>query len=238
MFHAVASSSQFCGATDKSKAALFWGTNQETVAVILRSKSPSRRCQFLGPNRKTLHHLDFEAQPRNHRRQFWGQTRETVVTGFEAKLEKTVPVVLRPNHWQTVDLDFKAQPRSLHSSSPRARCRLHTVPPDLLISRLSSTKPVRPSSILCTRSPTPDMVLIAACHAAPASCTQRDKQTRFFKQTKDKGKTNESCRIRIQTSPSQWLFTIKPRNWSLDFSTCVRGWVVVYVWISVSILCV
>jgi hypothetical protein len=36
--------------------------------------------------------------------------------------------------------------------------------------------------------------------------------------TKDKGKTTEMSRIQIQTSPSQWLITIKPRNWPLRFS--------------------
>jgi hypothetical protein len=32
------------------------------------------------------------------------------------------------------------------------------------------------------------MILAAARHAAPATCTPRDKQTRFSKQNKDKGK--------------------------------------------------
>jgi hypothetical protein len=58
---------RFCGATDKPKSTWFWGTNQETVAVILRLKSPNQSCRFWGPNRETLHHLDFEAQPRNPR---------------------------------------------------------------------------------------------------------------------------------------------------------------------------
>jgi hypothetical protein len=56
---------QFCGATDKSKPAWFLGTNQETVTVILRTKSPNQSCRFRGPNRETLHHHGFEAQPRN-----------------------------------------------------------------------------------------------------------------------------------------------------------------------------
>jgi hypothetical protein len=64
---------RFCGATDKPKSTWFWGPNQETVAVILMSKSPNQSCRFWGSNRETLHHLDFEAQLRNHHR-FWGQT--------------------------------------------------------------------------------------------------------------------------------------------------------------------
>jgi hypothetical protein len=48
---------------------------------------------------------------------------------------------------------------------------------------------MRPSLVLCTRSPTPAMILIAARHAAPATCTPRDKQTGFSEQNKDKRKT-------------------------------------------------
>jgi hypothetical protein len=102
---------------------------------------------------------------------------ETVATGFEAKQVKTVRVVLRPNHSETVDLGFKAQPRNPRSSSPRARCRPHTAPPDLSIARPLSTRPVRPSLVLCTRSPTPVMILVVAHQAALATYTPRDKQT-------------------------------------------------------------
>jgi hypothetical protein len=114
---------------------------------------------------------------------------ETVATGFEAKPAKTVRVVLRPNHSQTADLGFEAQPRNPRSSSPCARCRPHMVPPDLSITRPPSTRPVRPSPVLCTRSTTPATILVAACHAAPATCTPRDKQTWFSKRNKDKIKT-------------------------------------------------
>jgi hypothetical protein len=191
---------QFCCATDKPKPAWFWGTNQETVAVILRPKSPNCSCWFWGSNRETLHHLGFEAQIRNRCHRFWGQITETV------------PVVLRPNHWQTIDLGFEAQPRNPRTSSPRAWCKLHTVPPDLSINRPLSTWHVRPSPILCTRSSTPATILVTVRHAAPAAYTPREKQTRFSKRTKDKGKTTEPSRIRIQTLSSQWFITIKPRS--------------------------
>jgi cytochrome c-type biogenesis protein CcmH/NrfF len=36
------------------------------------------------------------------------------------------------------------------------------------------------------------MILIAAHHAAPATCTPRDKQTRFSNETKIKEKQNET----------------------------------------------
>jgi hypothetical protein len=106
---------------------------------------------------------------------------ENVATRFVAKPAKTVQVVLMRNHSQTVDLGFEAQPRNPRSSFPRARCRPHMVPPDLSITRPPSTRPVRPSPVLCTRSPTPTTILVAARHTAPATCTPRDKQTRFSK---------------------------------------------------------
>jgi hypothetical protein len=161
---------------------------------------------------------------------------ETVTTGFETKPEKTVPVVLRsnhwqtvpvilrPNHWQTINLGFEAQPRNSRSSSSRARYRLHTTSPDLPIVRPPSIRHVQPSLVLYTRSPTPAMILIAARHVAPTTCTPWDKQIWFSTRNKYEGKTTELSRIRIPSSPSQWPITIKPRNWSLGFSIS-PGWV-------------
>jgi hypothetical protein len=135
----------------------------------------------------------FEVKPRETvATSFEVKLEKTIVTGFEAKRVKTVRVVLRPNHSQTVDLGFEAQPRNPHSSSPRAQCRPHTAPPNLSTARPPSTQPVRPSPVLCTRSPTPSMILVAACHATPATCTPREKQTRFSKQNKDKRKTKQN----------------------------------------------
>jgi hypothetical protein len=51
---------------------------------------------------------------------------------------------------------------------------------------------VRPSPVLCTRSPIHATVFVAARHVAPASCTPRDKQTRFSERTKDKEKQKQN----------------------------------------------
>jgi hypothetical protein len=110
----------------------------------------------------------------------------TIAIGFEVKPTKTVRVVLRPNHSQTVDVGFKAQSRNPRSSSLRAWCKPHTTPPDLSITRPPSIRPVRLFPVLCTRSPTPATIFIAARHAAPATCTPRDKQTQFSRRNKDK----------------------------------------------------
>jgi hypothetical protein len=103
-----------------------WGPNQETVAVILRPKSPNqlpvlRPKQgnppppwFWGSTKKPT--TGFEAKPgKTIATSFEAKLEKTVTTGFEAKPAKTVWVVLRPNHSQTVDLGFKAQPRNLRS---------------------------------------------------------------------------------------------------------------------------
>jgi hypothetical protein len=137
---------------------------------------------------------------------------KTVATGFEAKLEKIITIGFEAKSEKTIDLGFEAQPRNSCPSSPRARYRPHTALPDLSIVQPPSTQPVRPSPVLCTRSPTLAMSLIAARHATPTTCIPRDKQTRFSTRNKDKGKTTEMSRIQIQTSPSQGLILIKPRN--------------------------
>jgi hypothetical protein len=195
----------------------FWGSSKksttgfkaklgETVATGFEAKpmkivtagfkgqtARNRRSRFWGQTTRNRHH------------RFWGQTGENRLSGFEAKpltnrrhrfwgpnRWETIRVVLRPNHSQTVDLGFKAQPRNPRSSSPCAPCRPHTMPPDLSTAQPPSTQPVRPSPVLCTRSPTPATILIAARHAAPATYTPRDKQTRFSKWNKDKRKTKQT----------------------------------------------
>jgi hypothetical protein len=72
------------------------------------------------------------------------------------------------------------------------------VSPDLLIARPPSTQPVRPTPILCIKSTTPAMILIVAHHVAPATCTPLDKQTRFFKRNRDKGKTTKMPRFEFK----------------------------------------
>jgi hypothetical protein len=51
---------------------------------------------------------------------------------------------------------------------------------------------VRPSPVLCTRFPTLVTIIVAARHAAPATCTPQGKQTRFSNETKIKEKQNET----------------------------------------------
>jgi hypothetical protein len=157
--------------------------NHHPLGFVVQTKKPS--WWFWGPNHQTVA-ADFEAQtgkPSNT--SFDAKLGETVITSFETKPGETVSVVLRPNHWQTTDLGFEAQPRNSRSSFPRARCRPHTPLADLPIVRPLSTRHVWPSPILCTRSPTPTMILIAACHVAPTTCTSQDKQTWFFTRWKD-----------------------------------------------------
>jgi hypothetical protein len=183
--------------------------------LVLRPKPRNRRGDFEAQITKPELPF-FRHKPRNPPPPwFWGSTKkptagfevkleETGTTSFEAKLEKTVAagfeakpsetvrVVLRPNHSQTIDLGFEAQPRNPRSSSPYTRCKPHTASPNLSIARPPSTWPMWPSPVLCIRSATPAMILVAACHAAPATYTPRDKQTWFSKRNKDKRKTKQN----------------------------------------------
>jgi hypothetical protein len=100
---------QFCGATDKPKPAWFWGTNQETVAVILRPNHQTRAAGFEAQTRKPSTTL------------VWGSTKkptigfeaksgETVATSFEVKLEKTVTAGFEAKPPETVAASFEAKP--------------------------------------------------------------------------------------------------------------------------------
>jgi hypothetical protein len=166
----------------------------------------------------------------NCRHRLWGQTGENCPSGFEAKSPanrlsgfEAKLLTNRPSRFEAKPLTnrppwFWGSIKNSCFSSPCARYRSHTAPPDLSIARPPSTRHVRPSPVLCTRSSTLAMILIAAHHAIPATCTPQDKQTRFSKWNRDKGKTTKMYWIRIQTTASQWLITIKPRNWPLGFS--------------------
>jgi hypothetical protein len=193
----------------------FWGSTKKPTADFEAKSRETIATSFVAKLEKTVA-TGFDAKPA-----------KTITTGFEAKPLETVQVVLRPNHSQTVNLGFEAQPKNPQSSSPRARCRSHTAPPDLSTARPPSTWPVRPSSVLCTRSPTPATVLVAARHAAPATCTPWDKQTRFSKWNKGKRKTKWT----IPDSNSILAKSITHHNQTKDlttwflsmFNTCSRG---------------
>jgi hypothetical protein len=150
----------------KTVAASFEAKLAKTVATGFEPKPPETVATGFDAKPAKTVATGFEAKPS-----------ETVATDFEAKPAKIVQVVLRPNHSQTVDLGFEAQSRNPRSSSSRARCRPHTAPPNLLIARPPSTRPMRPSPVLYTRSPTPATILVITRHPAPATCTPRDKQT-------------------------------------------------------------
>jgi hypothetical protein len=201
----------------------FWDPNHQIRAVGFEAQTGKPEVtSFVAKPGETVA-TSFETKPEKIvATDFEAKLEKTVTTGFEVKPEKTIPVVLKLNHSQTVHLGFDPQLRNPRYSSSRAWCRPHTVSPDLLIVRPPSTRPVWPSLIICTRSHTPAMILIAAHHAAPATCTQWDKQMWLSERNKDKGKNIKMSWIQIETSPNQWLTTIKPMNWPFDFSIILR----------------
>jgi hypothetical protein len=107
-------------------------------------------------NRQTEAHLILRHKPRNRRGDFKDPNHQIRAVSFEAQTKKPSTTLV---------------------------LRLN---PDLSTARPLSTRPVRPSPVLCIRSPTPVTVLVAARHVAPTTCTPRDKQTRFKIKVKEK----------------------------------------------------
>jgi hypothetical protein len=154
--------------------------NRSPFNFDAQTNKPSR--WFWCPNHQDIT-IDFEAQTEKlSTNGFKIKPAEIVTTNFKVKLKKIVPVILSSSHWQTVDLAFETQPENLRSSSSRGRYRLHTSSPDLPIVWPPSNWHVRPSLVLCTKSPTPVTILIAGRHAAAATCTSQDKQPRLSTQ--------------------------------------------------------
>jgi hypothetical protein len=122
----------------------------------LSPKSPNQSCQFCGLKWETLHHLGFEAQPRN---------RPPVLRPSREKLS---PTGLRPK-WrkpsQTINLGFKAQPRN-----PCSLLHVHGV--DCTRCHPTSRPPGHRVSDLCdySRSSAPGLLLLprsSSLHAMP-----------------------------------------------------------------------
>jgi hypothetical protein len=96
---ALTSLHQFCGTTDKPKVAWFCGPNQETIVMILRSKSLNRSCRFWCPNHEILHHLFWGQTGRNRHHRFCGQSGRNHPSGFEVK-----PLTKRPSGFEVKPL--------------------------------------------------------------------------------------------------------------------------------------
>jgi hypothetical protein len=89
-------------ATNKPKIIWFWGSNQETVAMILRHKSPNQSCQFWEPNRKIC------------RPWFWGSTKKPVDLSFQAQPRNpstSSPCAQYRSHTVSSDLSIVRPPR-------------------------------------------------------------------------------------------------------------------------------
>jgi hypothetical protein len=85
-----------------TRSAWFWDLNQETIVVILRSKSSNCSYRVWGPNWKTRSHQFWGQIERNCGHWFQGQTGRNCPSGFKAK-----PLTNRPN-------GFDAKPLTNH----------------------------------------------------------------------------------------------------------------------------
>jgi hypothetical protein len=87
---------KFCGAIAKPNSAWFWDPTQQTVTVILRSKSPNWSCWFWGLNRQTID-LGFDAQPRN------SHSSSPCARYRSHTTSPDLPIVRPPNTWTVLD---------------------------------------------------------------------------------------------------------------------------------------
>jgi hypothetical protein len=166
---------QSSGQTENPSQTCFDAKQAARFRCVSRADLPP---SVLRRNRQTKAHLVLRPKPRNRRGDFEASNHQTKAAGFEAHTGKpSTTLVLRLNQ------ETRAPSLQVPGGD---RTRRHPT------ARPPSTRPVRPSTVLCTRSPTPVIVLIAARHAAPATCTPRDKQTRFSERNKDKRKTKQS----------------------------------------------
>jgi hypothetical protein len=176
----------------------FWGPNHQTVLVSSEAKmgQPITTSFEAKPGEAVT--TGFKDKPRENRRhRFWGQTGENHPSGFEVK-----PLTNRPSGFETKPLinrrpwfwgSIKKPALLIFTCTVQTAHRITRSPDRLIIEYPTCViipDPLHQVSNSCT-------ILIAAPQAAPATCTPWDKQTRFSKQNKDKGKTNETSRIRI-----------------------------------------
>jgi hypothetical protein len=159
------------------------------------------------PNREKIVATGSEANQRKPSRWFWGQTTDKPSQWFWCQnTHKPSTVVLRLNQ--------KTHAPRLHVHSadragchPSSRSSGHRVPDLCDYPRSSVT-----GLLLLPRSSS----LPAMPHLSPAhhKISKHDSPN----ETKIKVKPSKLSRIQIQTSASQWLIIIKPRNWPLGFS--------------------
>jgi hypothetical protein len=214
------------------------------------------KLQFWGTNRETLHHLGFEAQPRNPPPVLRPNRKKTVATSFEAKLEKTVATGFEAKPAKTVATSFEAKLEKTVATGFEAnqrkpsewfwgqtthkplssvlRLNQETCPPHLHVHGADHTwchptsrSPGNRVPDLCDhpRSSAPGLLLLprssslhAMPHLPPAHHETRKRDSPNETKIKEKQNKTKLSWIRIQTSPSQWLITIKARNWPLGFS--------------------
>jgi hypothetical protein len=132
---------------------ILWCSQQTIVHLVLSPKPRNRHDDFVGQITKPPLPV-LRIKPGNPSEWFLGQTTRTVATSFEAKPRKIV------------DLGFEAKPRNPRSSSPCARCRLHTTSSDLSIVRSLSTRPVLDHPWYSA----PSFLLLPRFSSLPAMC--------------------------------------------------------------------
>jgi hypothetical protein len=135
------------------------------------------------------------------------KTIRIIATGFEAKLG------------ETIDLGFEAKQKNSRSSSHCARCRPHTVSPDLSIIRPPSTRPVLDhpqSSALSLLLLLQSLLLLSMPHLSP---THHETITRISPhKTDSRVEPPKFSEFKFKPRQVNYSSQIKSRYRPLDFS--------------------
>jgi hypothetical protein len=193
--------------TGKPSSSLVLRLNQETHNRFWVQTRRNRRHQFWGQTRENRRHWFWGQTRENRHYWFWGQTDKNRLSGFEAK-----PVTNRqPWFWGSTK-----KPALLISTCTVLTAHYTTPPLDCPATEYPNGATI----------PGPLHQVSYSCHD-PRRCTpcrtchlHTTRQANVILQTKQRQKKNKLklSRIRIQSSPSQWLITIKPMNCPLGFS--------------------
>jgi hypothetical protein len=142
-------------AQTKKLSRWFWGPNHQTVATGFESHTGKPEPLVLRPNQEKPSPLVLRPNRRKSLPPILRPNRrKPSPLILRPNRRKPSPLVLRPNQetcwpwfWgstkKPTDLSFEAQPRNSCFLTPRARCRPHTMSPDLSIARPPSTWPVQ-----------------------------------------------------------------------------------------------
>jgi hypothetical protein len=155
---------------------------------------------------------------------------KTVAIGFEAQTDEKLSewfwgqTTHKPSQWFWGQITDKPSTLVLRLNQETYAPRLHVHSVDRTQRHLTSRSSGHWVSDLCDhlRFSAPGLLLLPQSSSLPTMPylppAHHETSKHDSPNEQDKGKTTKMSWIQFQTLPSQWLITIKPRNWQLGFS--------------------